>query len=256
MNNYEAIQVTENGPVLTVGMNRPAKANAMNDQMSREIVEVLQRIRERSDLKYVVFTGNGQFFSGGADMNEAAENLGQAADPATFMRIDQAGRQDFMKLLDETSQITIAAINGPMYGAAFAMAMACDFRIMADVATACLPETQRGMFFTAGCTPRLVHLVGSAKAKELIMLGEPIDAEEALRIGLVSRVVKEESLFEEVERIITLLDKSPMPALQVTKKLINSMIPTGGSILSVESELLELLMMKSDLSGLMGGFKR
>ncbi|MCG3088257.1 enoyl-CoA hydratase/isomerase family protein [Sporosarcina cyprini] len=85
-----------------------------------------------------------------------------------------------------------------------------------------------------GDTPRLVHLIGAAKIKELIMLAEPIGADEALRIGLVNRVVSGTRLFDEVQQFIEALNKSPAAALPMTKKLINSMIPVGGNTLALE----------------------
>ena len=106
-----------------------------------------------------------------------------------------------------------------MYGAGLALALGCDFRIMVQEATVCIPEVTRGLFFTWGSTPRLVSIVGAAKAKELIMLAEVVDANEALRIGLVNKVVPKDQLSETVMRLIQKLDSSPFLPIRLTKKL-------------------------------------
>ena len=245
--NYETLQVEYNSPTLIVKLNRPRKANAMNTKMSEEIAGILLELRTWSDCKYVIFTGNGNHFSAGADMEEVGEQLKNNHDILSMIRNDQLARIDFMRKFDEMDQISIAAINGSMYGAGFATAMACDFRIMADTATACLPEAQRGMFFTAGCTGRLVNLIGPAKAKELIMLCEVIDADESLRIGLVNKVVPHEELMNKTEVMIQQLEKSPFLPLKMTKKIVNASSPVLGNTVMYESDLLELTFMQSDM---------
>lgn len=252
---YETLQVHYNEPTLLVKFNRPEKANAINNKMAAELDEILLYLRNNQSCKYVVFTGNGGHFSAGADLVEANELLKDNDNLVAILRNDQLARIDFMRKLDEMDQITIAAINGAMYGAGFATAMACDFRIMADNATACLPETQRGMFFTAGCTGRLVNLVGPAKAKELIMLGEVINAEESLKIGLVNKVVPSDLLMEQVQKMILQLEKSPFLPIKITKRIVNTSISTNDSSLAYESDLLELLFLKNDMSKTMVSFK-
>ncbi|WP_432354460.1 enoyl-CoA hydratase/isomerase family protein [Sporosarcina sp. A2] len=253
---YETLEVEYKSPTLLVKFNRPEKANAMNGKMSAELDEVLMDLRQSYDCKYVIFTGNGKHFSAGADMAEAGEQLKNDPNFISTIRNDQLGRIDFMRKFDEMDQISIAAINGPMYGAGFATAMACDFRIMGNSATACLPETQRGMFFTAGCTGRLVNLVGPAKTKELIMLCEAIDAEESKRIGLVNKVVEDSELLAAAHKMIQQLEKSPFLPLKMTKKLVNAATPVLGNTVAFESDLLELTFMQSDMQRSMASFSK
>ncbi|REB08747.1 enoyl-CoA hydratase/isomerase family protein [Sporosarcina sp. BI001-red] len=251
---YETLEVEYEKPTLIVKLNRPDKANAMNSKMSAELDEVLMDLRQSLDCKYVIFTGNGKHFSAGADMAEAGEQLKNDPNFISTIRNDQLGRIDFMRKFDEMDQVSIAAINGPMYGAGFATAMACDFRIMAKTATACLPEAQRGMFFTAGCTGRLVNLVGPAKTKELIMLCEAIDADESKHIGLVNKVAEDSELMEEANKMIQQLEKSPFLPLKMTKKIVNASTPISGNTVMYESDLLELIFMKSDMQRSMASF--
>lgn len=251
---YETLEVEYNNPTLIVKFNRPDKANAMNGKMSAEIDEVLLDLRHSLECKYVIFTGNGKHFSAGADMVEAGEQLKNDPNFIATIRNDQLGRIDFMRKFDELDQISIAAVNGPMYGAGFATAMACDFRIMAKSATACLPEAQRGMFFTAGCTGRLVNLVGPAKTKELIMLCEVIDADESKQIGLVNKVAKDADLMDAAYEMIEKLEKSPFLPLKMTKKIVNASTPVLGNTVMFESDLLELTFMQSDMQKSMASF--
>lgn len=243
MKSYETLEVERMKPVLKISFNRPNRANAMNEQMDNEINEILTELNNDSEYKFVVFTGNGKTFSSGADMNDVLSELENNTQDTAWIRNDQIKRQEFLRKFDALDQITIAAINGPMYGAGFALAMVCDFRIMSESATACLPEVERGLFFSGGGTPRLVNLIGHAKAKELIMLGEVVDAEESLRIGLVNKVVPGDQLMNATDELLAKLNKSPFSPIRVTKKIVNASIPRFENLLLYEAELQEQMMM-------------
>lgn len=218
----------------------------MNTKMNDELDRILTEVRTDSDYKFIVFTGNGRVFSAGADMNEVLNEIKENTLSSSWIREDQLKRQEFLRKLDTLDQITIAAINGPMYGAGLALALVCDFRLMADCATACLPEVERGLFFSGGGTPRLVNLIGPAKAKELIMLCEAINAEEAFRIGLVNKVIPSQQLFSATEELIGKLCKSPFSPIRLTKKIINSVTPRFENLLFYEPELQEQSMLHGE----------
>lgn len=243
MKDYQTILVEWSKPVLKVAFNRPEKANAMNKQMNEELDDIITEVRKDTDYKYIVFTGNGKAFSAGADMNEVLQGIENNSFSRSFIREDQLSRQEFLRKFDALDQITIAAINGPMYGAGLALAMVCDFRIMADNATACLPEVERGLFFSGGGTPRLVNLIGPAKAKEFIMLCDAIDATEALKIGLVNKVVPLQDLAVATEELIGKLNRSPFSPIRLTKKIVNASTPRFENLLLYEPELQEQMML-------------
>src|SRR5881227_2088269 len=121
--NYETISIEKTKPVLRVTFNRSEKANAMNAQMNEELDRILTEVRNDSDYKFIVFTGNGRVFSGGADMNEVLNELKDNPLSSSWVREDQLQRQEFSRKLDTLDQITIAAINGPAYGAGLALAI-------------------------------------------------------------------------------------------------------------------------------------
>ncbi|MCM3766109.1 enoyl-CoA hydratase/isomerase family protein [Neobacillus niacini] len=243
MKDYQTISVEWSKPVLKVAFNRPEKANAMNKQMNEELDSIITEVRKDTDYKFIVFTGNGKAFSAGADMNEVLQGIENNSFSRSFIREDQLSRQEFLRKFDSLDQITIAAINGPMYGAGLALAMVCDFRIMADHATACLPEVERGLFFSGGGTPRLVNLIGPAKAKEFIMLCDAIDATEALKIGLVNKVVPLQDLAAATEELIGKLNRSPFSPIRLTKKIVNAATPRFENLLFYEPELQEQMML-------------
>ncbi|MBS4215211.1 MULTISPECIES: enoyl-CoA hydratase/isomerase family protein [Neobacillus] len=243
MKDYQTISVEWRKPVLKVTFNRPDKANAMNKQMNEELDDIITEVRKDTDYKFIVFTGNGKTFSAGADMNEVLQGIESNSFSSSFIREDQITRHEFLRKFDALDQITIAAINGPMYGAGLALAMVCDFRIMADNATACLPEVERGLFFSGGGTPRLVNLIGPAKAKEFIMLCEAIDASEALKIGLVNKVVPLQELTAATEELIGKLSRSPFSPIRLTKKIVNAATPRFENLLFYEPELQEQMML-------------
>ncbi len=240
MKNYNTIILEPNPPILTVKLNRPLKANAISNEMISELYDLCSQLRYETQIKFIVLAGEGKHFSGGADLRELDSDIAGGQLSPAKARLNQIDGHDLMQKIENLEQITIAAINGSIYGAGLALALGCDFRIMAQGAIACIPEVARGFFFTWGSTPRLVSFVGPAKAKELIMLAEVIDANEALRIGLVNKVVPKEQLSEAVAKMIQKLDSSPFLPIRLTKKIVNATMATPfGNIFLYEPELLE-----------------
>ena len=231
----ETLILEERPPILKVIFNRPEKLNCLNHQMIQDLIDLTGELRFNRDIKYVVFTGKGRVFSSGMDLAD----LTTYADTLVARGSQMLGH-DLITKIENLEQVTFAAINGPVIGGALTLAMACDFRIMADQAKASVPETARGIFYTWGSTPRLVNLVGPAKAKEIVMLCEDISAEEAYRIGLVSRVVPTDQIFEVIDKMIARLEHYGTLATRLTKKIINSSAAVSfGNIMVFEPELVE-----------------
>jgi len=228
---------------LTVELNRPDKLNALSEQMIRELLQFFYEMREDINTKMIIFTGSGKAFSAGADI----EILDGLSKNNTFARGGQLLGQDFMRVLENLEQITFAAINGPAVGAGLSLAMACDFRIMSDTAILSIPETAVGMFFTWGCTQRLVSLIGPSMAKELIITCDAIDSKKALQIGLVNKAVPHERLMETVNEMVSkIASKAPL-AIRMTKKLVNASAAAGyGDLYLCEPELVERLYLSKD----------
>ncbi len=165
----------------TCQFNRPNVRNALNRQMVHELSLLVVEITARDDIQFVVFTGNNQAFISGADIEE----------------MEKRGRSDALDMINTglfrqielLTKPTIAAIEGDALGGGCELAMACDLRVCGASAKLGQPEVKLGIIPGAGATYRLARLVGIGRAKELIYTGRMIDAQTALQMGLVNRVV-------------------------------------------------------------------
>jgi len=183
----ELITAEVDDRVAVVTVNRPEVRNALNIQVLREIRAVLDAVRDRDDVGAVVFTGAGdKAFVAGADIGQLVGYTVRDGLAARMQRLYDE--------IEDFEKPTIAAVNGYALGGGNELAMACDIRIASDRARFGLPETGLGVLPGAGGTQRLARLVGKGRAVELILTGRTLDAEEALRIGLVTSVVPPEEL--------------------------------------------------------------
>ena len=200
---YKTIIHEKKGQVCYITLNRPKVGNAINAQMSRELADVCRTINQDEEIMVVILKGAGGAFSSGSESQEW-----------------EAGC-DASRAIDSLERVTIAAIDGAALGEGLELALACDIRIASERASFCLPHTAYGLIPGGGGTQRLPRLVGKGKALEMILTAEPIDADEAYRIGLVSKVVSVEELLSEVnewaKRIITC---GPI-ALRYAKEAVN-----------------------------------
>lgn len=179
---FEHLLTRIEGHSLVVTINRPEVRNALAPQTLAELSRVASEAAADPGVRAVIFTGGGEkAFASGADIRALRERT-------TLDNLVSAPQESF-QVIAELPKPTIAAVNGYALGGGCELAMACDIRIAADTARFGLPEVGLGIMPGAGGTQRLARLVGLGKAKELIFTGAIIEAEEALRIGLVNRVV-------------------------------------------------------------------
>lgn len=217
--------------VLFLTMNRPDKLNALSDQMIAGLLEELGRAAHDKDVGAVVLTGAGRGFCAGGDIgrmrerNEAAghdSGAHAAGEAGINTRIAQLRRsEEVSALLHEMPKVTIGAINGPAAGAGLSIALACDIRIAADTARFGTAFARVGFSGDFGGTYLLTQLVGPAKARELYFTAEVIGADEALRLGMVNRVVPAASLGEEVEAFARRIAAGPTVAYSYMKAHLN-----------------------------------
>jgi enoyl-CoA hydratase/carnithine racemase len=237
MNDYQAITYTVAEHVATVTLNRPDVHNAMNEAMRRDLTRCFDAVATDEDVKVVVVTGAGErAFSAGADIREFVEPLV----PVRFR--DQRRRLDFRQAMDRCAQPIIAAVNGFALGGGLELALACDIRIAAVDATLGLTEINLAIIPGGGGTQRLPRLVGRGKALEMILTGARLPADEALRIGLVERVVPAgEALKAATELARTIAGKAPV-ALRYAKEAV---------VKGLELPLADGLRLEGDLSTLL-----
>jgi enoyl-CoA hydratase/3-hydroxyacyl-CoA dehydrogenase len=185
----ETIALETRGDVGIVWLNRPP-ANPISPQVVKELTELWQEIDGK--LRAVVFASSNVFtFSAGADIKEFTK---MSPDKEGKELIDSA--HAFMRGMEQSRTVTIAAVNSIAFGGGCELAMACDFRLAAESASFGQPEINLGIIPGFGGTQRLPRLVGEAKALEMNLVGEPIGAYEALRLGLANQVVPDHELFD------------------------------------------------------------
>jgi 2-(1,2-epoxy-1,2-dihydrophenyl)acetyl-CoA isomerase len=181
------ILLDETDHVATITLNRPDRMNAFGGRMRQELVEILEAVKENSGIRVVVITGVGKAFCTGGDLREFADGTVQALPKEGADERPPMCRA--VLAIHEMEKPVIASVNGMAAGGGCNLALACDLRIASETARFAQVFVRRGLHPDWGGIYFLPRLVGYAKAAELIMSGEIVDAEEALRIGLVNRVV-------------------------------------------------------------------
>ncbi len=202
--------------VAIIGLNRPAKMNAINSQLTTELDGLLDRIASNEDIWALVLKGGEKFFAAGGDLGE----IKYFKTVVDGFRFGTHVQKTFSKLAT-LPQPTVAAVSGLALGGGCELCLACDLRIVGENASFGFPEVKVGILPGGGGTQRLSRLVGSGKAKELLFTGEAVNAQEAFRIGLVNRVVPTESVLEEAVAFAERLAGRPRFGLQTIKKLVN-----------------------------------
>ncbi|HEV8428147.1 MAG TPA: enoyl-CoA hydratase [Pyrinomonadaceae bacterium] len=214
----EHIQVTEADGIATITLNRPDKLNAFIGHMRRDLAEAIEHAGSDRSVRVVVITGAGRAFCAGGDVAFMAE-LMQRRDAEEFSRILGAGRRVILAIRQITKPV-IAAINGPASGAGCNLALACDLRIAANTATFSQSFAKVGLHPDWGGTYFLPRLVTPNKACELFFLGDSIDANEAMRLGIVNQVVAPEELENATMQLAQRLRVAPPIALAAAKQAV------------------------------------
>jgi len=222
---FEQILYEKQDGVATITLNRPERMNAFTDVMLTEWARALEDARVDRDVRAVIVTGAGRGFCAGADLKGGsgvaetaqAERAPSAADRRNWLRdgVHQVPRA--VQLLDKPY---IAAVNGAAVGAGMDMASMADIRIASEQAKFAMSYAKVGLIPGDGGAYFLPRLVGIAKALELIWTGDFIDAQEALRLGYVSKVVPGESLMDEALAFARRLAGGPAVAIQLAKRLV------------------------------------
>ena len=217
MNDYETIRVERRDGLAFLTLNRPEAANTISRQLMADVNGALDELDGEPEIHVVLVTGAGdRHFCGGADLRDLAVARGGGASPAP-----EGARRDFITHLEEVRQPTIAVINGAAMGGGCEIALACDFRLMAEEAKIGQPEILFGALPLGGATQRLPRIVGLASAKELVLLGRHLTAREALEIGLVTAVAPRERLMTAAVELASELAEKAGYALATGKKLLN-----------------------------------
>jgi enoyl-CoA hydratase/carnithine racemase len=213
---FETIIYDKHDGIARVTLNRPQLLNRYNVKMRDELYEVLSAIRDDSDVQVVIINGAGKkAFCVGADLTE----FGTA--PSSIIARQVRWERDVWGLLERLKQPVIAALHGYVLGSGVEIALFCDIRIASTDAVFGVPEVALGMIPAAGGSQTLPRTVGAGKALQLLLSCEYIDSEEALRIGLVNRVVSRKELMSTAEMIAKDIKANSNVAVRYAKEAVN-----------------------------------
>jgi enoyl-CoA hydratase len=239
---YKTLLVRVEDRVAVITLNRPRSLNALNSELIEELNRALAAVEGDTAVGAVIITGQEKYFAVGADIPEISGLDSPLAAQAFVTRVNQV-----LNRLESLPKPVIAAVSGLALGGGCELAMCCDLRIAAEGARFGQPEIKIGVIPGAGGTQRLPRLVGLGRAKEMLFLGNPIEAAEALRIGLVNRVVPFASLLDEARKIALEMLKLPPLALRMTKWVVNEGINTDlRTALGLEARCFEFLFSTAD----------
>ncbi len=228
--------------IATVTINRPDKMNALNKEVLVDLAKAFSAIAADPEVRAVILTGAGEkAFVAGADIKEMANFNSLCAEQ--FI----AAGQGALNLMENCPKPVIAAVNGYALGGGTEISMACDFIYASENAVFGQPEITIGVIPGFGGTQRLARLVGKAMAKELVLTGKIINANEALRIGIVNKVAPADSLMEEAKKTATVMATKGQVAIRLAKDCINNGLNTDlGNGLLLERQAFSLLCSTED----------
>ena len=206
------VQLEIEGVVARVVLDRPAKLNALSDELRRELQAAVDELAGRGDVRVVVLAGAGRSFSAGADL---ADRVPSSPDPLVRRHASGAW-QRLLEDVERLPQVTVARLHGHVIGGAFLLAAACDLRVAADDVSLSIPELAIGIPLTWAGLPRLVREIGLPRTRELVMTGRRVDGAEAERWGLVHRLVPADGLDAAVDALVAELVAQPAAPLAMT----------------------------------------
>ena len=215
-NKFKTIIFENKPPIAWIILNRPDKLNAINSMMLQELSEAVDFVKEEKNIRCLVIKGVGKkAFSSGADLKEINEFTSEKV-----KKFSIRGQKIFSKI-EKIGKPVIASIEGLVLGGGLELLLVCDFKIATENSEFGFPEIKLGLIPAWGGTQRLPLIIGFSNSKRLILTGDRISATEALKIGLIDRVVSLKDLERETECFLKKLCNNPLEAIKQGKFLIN-----------------------------------
>jgi 2-(1,2-epoxy-1,2-dihydrophenyl)acetyl-CoA isomerase len=214
----DLLQLAISDDIATITLNRPDRLNAFTDAMLTDWLGALEECRKRADIRVVVITGTGRAFTTGGDVDRFNEHAARSA--ADIKSRVQDGIQCLVRAIAEIDKPVIAALNGLATGGGLDIALACDIRFAAESARFAETYVSMGLIPGGGGAYLLPRIVGLAKALELLLSAEFIDAQEAERIGLVNRVYPDDELMRGTLEFAARVAKGAPLAVQLIKRIV------------------------------------
>lgn len=215
---YQDIIYEETGKVATITLNRPAKMNALSDQMRSEIRQVVAHLQRSNEIQIVILTGAGKAFCAGGDINVMKANIDKQIPYEDRLMAYRRDVVEMVQTIKSIPQLLIAKLNGATFGAGCSLALLCDIRIAASHVKFGLPFAKRGLIPDWGASYYLPRVIGYAKAVELSVSGRTFSAQEAKAINLIDYEVPELELDEFISAYINKVLMSSPFAIRIIKK--------------------------------------
>lgn len=213
---FETIVTEQDGPAFVIALNRPDRRNAVSTVSMREIAEAVTAAEADAAVRGIIITGGPEFFSAGADLNDAIK-VKSASDGLDYFnrwhRLNEA--------LERLSKPVLAAVEGFCMTGGCELALACDIRVGAEGSSYAITSARIGTVAGAGGTQRLPRIVGPAKALEILFAAEPVDAQEAYRIGLINRLTPRGQALAEAKRMVAVYATRAPLSLALVKRAVH-----------------------------------
>ena len=219
------------GPIAVITNDNPEKRNAFTDEMDLQLFDILGELKAMPELRAVIWRGEGQSFSSGRDV--AA--IGTNATELTHHELMTRGHRGILQLFDVEAPV-IVAIQGWALGGSFQRALLCDIRIASEDARFMLPEATHGVIPDTGGVARLYQMCGHGVVSDMVLTGRPLDAQEALSLGIVSRVVPRDDLDATAREMAEKIAAAPAVTIKMARRVIKHLSEPGVRA-SLEDEL-------------------
>ena len=236
----DTVRYVVQGPVASITLNRPEARNALNAEMKAALLAAAREAEADDRVRAVIVTGAGRAFCAGQDLREHADGLASGADPLGTVR---AHYNPIITAVARMPKPVIAAVNGVAAGAGASLAFACDLRLAARGASVLMAFARVGLGPDSGASWTLQRLAGPARAAELLMLAEPIEAGRAAELGLLHRVVADDELAGEAQQLAARLAAGPTAAYAAIKEAL---------AFAATHTLAESLEKEADLQAMLG----
>ncbi|MEC8738843.1 MAG: enoyl-CoA hydratase-related protein [Bacteroidota bacterium] len=242
---FQTIEYSKEGKILTVALNRPEVFNAFNEQQSYELQDALKRAKKDSEVRTVVITGKGKAFCSGQDLKSIKDSTKKRSlSESLYKRYNP-----IIQLICQMEKPVIGKLNGVAAGAGCSLALACDYIIASEKASLIEVFINVGLVLDSGSSYFLPRIVGSKKAFELSTLGTKVSASEALSLGLVNKVVPHNELDDSTTEIALQYAHAPTKAIAMIKKMLQK------STTSTLEEMLQLEAYYQEIAGQTSDYK-
>ncbi|HEX7095643.1 MAG TPA: enoyl-CoA hydratase/isomerase family protein [Acidimicrobiales bacterium] len=211
----DRIRLDFDGPIATITNNNPDKHNAFDDEMDVALFDALAQIKSRPDIRAVIWRAEGKSFSSGRDVSA----IGGGQVSLTHHELMTRGHRGIQQIFEIEAPI-IVAMKGWSIGASFQRALLCDIRIAAEGARMMLPEVNHGVIPDTGGVGRLFQICGHGVAADMVLTGRPMDAQEALNHGIVSRVVPEDQLDSTAREMAEKIAAAPAVTIKMARRVL------------------------------------